>query len=115
MIKITKFGGSSVSSAAQFQKVKSIIEADESRRFVVVSAVGKRDSRDSKITDLLYLVNAHLQYHVSCDDLLGTIGQRFCEIGKELGLEYPIGQEFGIFRERAKRGDFTPEFIVSRV
>ena len=114
MIKITKFGGSSVSSAVQFRKVKSIIEADDARRFVVVSAVGKRDKRDSKITDLLYLVNAHLQYHVSCDDLLGTIGQRFCEIAKELGLQYPIGQEFGIFRERAKRGDFTPEFIVSR-
>ncbi len=114
MIKITKFGGSSVSSALQFKKVKSIIQADEARRFVVVSAVGKRDKRDNKVTDLLYLVNAHLQYHVSCDDLLGTIGQRFCEIAKELELEYPIGQEFGIFRERAKRGDFTPEFIVSR-
>lgn len=114
MIKITKFGGSSVSCAAQFRKVKAIVEADESRRFVVVSAAGKRDKTDSKITDLLYLVNAHLQYHVTCDDLLGTIGQRFCEIGKELGLSYPIGQQFGIFRERAKRGDFTPEYIVSR-
>ena len=114
MIKITKFGGSSVSSAEQFKKVKSIVEADEARRFVVVSAAGKRDKTDSKITDLLYLVNAHLQYHVSCDDLLGTIGQRFCEIAKELDLQYPIGHEFGVFRERAKRGDFTPEYIVSR-
>lgn len=114
MIKITKFGGSSVSSAEQFKKVKKIVEADEARRFVVVSAAGKRDKTDSKITDLLYLVNAHLQYHVSCDDLLGTIGQRFCEIAKELDLQYPIGHEFGVFRERAKRGDFTPEYIVSR-
>lgn len=114
MIKITKFGGSSVSSAGQFKKVKGIIEADEARRFVVVSAVGKRDKTDSKITDLLYLVNAHLQYHVSCDDLLGTIGQRFCEIARELELEYPINQEFGLFREHAKRGDYTPEYIVSR-
>lgn len=114
MIKITKFGGSSVSSAGQFKKVKAIIEADESRRFVVVSAVGKRDRRDSKVTDLLYLVNAHLQYHVTCDDLLGTIGQRFCEIAKELNLSYPINQEFGMFREYAKRGEYTPEYIVSR-
>lgn len=114
MIKITKFGGSSVSSAGQFKKVKAIIEADPARKFVVVSAVGKRDKHDSKITDLLFLVNAHLQYHVTCDDLLGTIGQRFCEIAKELGLSYPINQEFGIFREYAKRGAYTPEYIVSR-
>jgi aspartate kinase len=114
MLKVTKFGGSSVSSAEQFKKVKKIIEADDSRRYVVVSAAGKRDKKDAKITDLLYLVNAHLHYHVSCDDLLGTIGQRLCEIARDLGLEYPISQEFGIFHERAKRGDFTPEFIVSR-
>ena len=114
MIKITKFGGSSVSSAGQFKKVKAIVQADPSRRFVVVSAAGKRDKFDSKITDLLYLVNAHLQYHVTCDDLLGTIGQRFCEIAKELNLSYPISHEFGIFRELAKRGEYTPEYIVSR-
>lgn len=114
MIKITKFGGSSVSSAGQFKKVKAIVQADSSRRFVVVSAAGKRDKFDSKITDLLYLVNAHLQYHVTCDDLLGTIGQRFCEIAKELNLSYPISHEFGIFRELAKRGEYTPEYIVSR-
>ena len=114
MIKITKFGGSSVSSAGQFKKVKAIVQADPSRRFVVVSAAGKRDKFDSKITDLLYLVNAHLQYHVTCDDLLGTIGQRFCEIAKELNLSYPISHEFGIFRELAERGEYTPEYLESR-
>lgn len=103
-----------MSSAGQFKKVKAIVQADPSRRFVVVSAAGKRDKFDSKITDLLYLVNAHLQYHVTCDDLLGTIGQRFCEIAKELNLSYPISHEFGIFRELAKRGEYTPEYIVSR-
>lgn len=44
MIKICKFGGSSVATADQFRKVKSIVEADPDRRFVVVSAVGKRFS-----------------------------------------------------------------------
>ena len=114
MIKITKFGGSSVSSAGQFKKIKGIIESDPARQFVVVSAIGKRDSRDSKVTDLLYLANAHLQYRVSCDDLLGTVGQRFCEIARDLGLTYPISQEFGLFHHRAVAGDYTPEFIVSR-
>ena len=60
MIKITKFGGSSVADAEQFRKVKSIIEADPSRRFVVISAAGKRHKKDNKITDLLYLCHSHV-------------------------------------------------------
>ncbi|MFR4802544.1 MAG: hypothetical protein ACLT98_03980 [Eggerthellaceae bacterium] len=102
---IITFGGSS-SSAEQFRKVKKIVEADEARRFVVVSAAGKRDRPISKITDLLYLVSAHLQYHVSCDDA-GTIG-RFCEIAKELDLQYPIGHEFGVFAN-------APSAAISRL
>ena len=47
MIKITKFGGSSVADAEQFKKVKAIIEADPSRRFVVSSASGKRFKGDN--------------------------------------------------------------------
>lgn len=58
MIKIAKFGGSSVASVEQFKKVKAIVEADPDRRFIVSSASGKRFSGDNKITDLLLLVNA---------------------------------------------------------
>ena len=64
MIKITKFGGSSVANAQQFAKVKNIIESDPARRFVVVSAVGRANKQDNKVTDLLYLCQAHMQYHV---------------------------------------------------
>ena len=46
------------------KKVKSIIEADKSRNIVVVSALGKRNKEDHKITDLLYLTGAHLKYGV---------------------------------------------------
>ena len=94
MIKITKFGGSSVASADQFRKVKAIIEADPSRRFVVVSAVGKRDSQDNKITDLLYLVVAHRTYHVDCEPLLNDIKKRFVDIADDLGLSYPMSERF---------------------
>ena len=114
MVKITKFGGSSVSSAEQFKKVKAIVESDPARGFVVVSAAGKRNSSDYKITDLLYLVNAHLQYKFTCDDLLDTIGGRFCEIAQELNLTYPIEQEFQEFRDQAKAGKVSSEYIVSR-
>ena len=54
MIKVVKFGGSSLASAHQFKKVGDIIKADKSRRFVVPSAPGKRNPKDEKVTDLLY-------------------------------------------------------------
>ena len=54
MKKVVKFGGSSLASAEQFKKVEKIIRADESRRYVVPSAPGKRFSDDTKVTDLLY-------------------------------------------------------------
>ena len=86
MIKIAKFGGSSVASAEQFKKVKGIVESDPDRKFVVVSASGKRFSGDNKITDLLLLVNAHIQYGVDCTSLLGDIQRRYQDIVDELGL-----------------------------
>ena len=54
MRKVVKFGGSSLASAAQFAKVGDIIRADESRRYVVPSAPGKRNAKDTKVTDMLY-------------------------------------------------------------
>ena len=112
MIKITKFGGSSVADAGQFKKVKRIIEADEGRRFVVVSAAGKRNSEDNKITDLLYLVDAHRTYHVDCTPLLTDIKQRFVDIATELGLSYPMAEEFDEFAAHIK--EYSTEYIVSR-
>ena len=53
MKKVVKFGGSSLASAEQFEKVRSIVLADESRVFVVPSAPGRRFSGDTKVTDLL--------------------------------------------------------------
>ena len=114
MIKIAKFGGSSVADADHFRKIRAIVEADASRRFVVVSACGRRFKGDSKVTDLLYLVNAHVRYHVSCDDLLADIAQRYFDIADELGLSYPIREEFAVFAERAAKGAYTTEELVSR-
>lgn len=64
MLVVTKFGGSSLSCATQFAKVKRIVESDAKRKIVVVSALGKRDASDTKITDLLYILHAHLKYGV---------------------------------------------------
>ena len=103
MIKIAKFGGSSVASAKQFRKVKGIVESDPDRRFVVVSAAGKRFSGDNKITDLLLLVNAHVQYHVDCTALLADIQQRFQDIADELGLKWPVAEKFEAFARLSRR------------
>ena len=54
MKKVVKFGGSSLASASQFEKVGKIIRAEKSRRYVVPSAPGKRFSSDTKVTDMLY-------------------------------------------------------------
>ena len=54
MKKVVKFGGSSLASAAQFEKVGKIIRSDEGRRYVIPSAPGKRNSGDKKVTDMLY-------------------------------------------------------------
>lgn len=113
MIKIAKFGGSSVASAEQFKKVKAIVEADPDRRFVVVSAIGKRFSGDNKITDLLLLVNAHVEYHVDCTTLLNDIKQRFVDIADELGVtKWPVAEKFDAFAVNIKK--HSPEYIVSR-
>ncbi len=114
MIKIAKFGGSSVADAEHFKKIKAIVDADPARRFVVVSACGRRFKGDTKVTDLLYLVNAHVKYHVSCEELLEDIGQRYFDIADELGLTYPIREEFAAFAERARSGGYSTEYIVSR-
>lgn len=112
MIKVAKFGGSSVADAGQFKRVRDIVRADPDRKYVVVSASGKRFSADNKITDLLLLVNAHIKYHVDCTSLLGSIRERYVEIATELGLKYPIAAKFDEFASVI--ASLSPEYIVSR-
>lgn len=111
-LKITKFGGSSVASAVQFAKVKKIIESDPDRRYVVVSAPGKRFSNDSKITDLLYLLHAHLTYHVDASNVFRLIKERFLEIKNELHLQQDIEGDLDKFYAGLSR--MSENDIVSR-
>ncbi len=112
MIKVAKFGGSSVADAGQFRKVRDIVRADPDRSYVVVSAAGKRFADDNKITDLLLLVNAHIAYHVDGTPLLKDIEERFSEIARELGVTYPIEEKFEEFSSVIR--SLSPEYIVSR-
>lgn len=112
MIKITKFGGSSCASAEQFRKVRAIIEADPARRFVVISAAGRKHKKDNKLTDLLYLCRAHIEYHVDCSPVFELIRGRLMEIRDELGLATPIEAELEAFREALP--DLSIDEIASR-
>ena len=93
MLKVTKFGGSSLCDSAGFSRVREIVLADPARRVVIVSAAGKRHAADHKITDLLYLCHAHLQYGVSCWDLWRRIADRYREIRDGCCLTLPIEAE----------------------
>ncbi len=112
MRKVLKFGGSSMASAEQFAKVKSIVEADPARSVVIVSAAGKREKNDHKITDLLYLCHAHVKYGVSCEDIFGLIRTRYLEIRDELGLSTDLESEFDVLWE--KMNVISQDELVSR-
>ena len=66
---VCKFGGSSMANATQFKKVRDIVISNPLRRGVVVSAIGKSKSTDNKITDLLYLLFAHIKYKVNYEPI----------------------------------------------
>jgi len=113
MIKVAKFGGTSLADSAQFKKVHDIVKDNEERRFVVVSAPGKRFKDDNKITDLLYLTHAHLKYSVPYAPVLKIIEDRFKAIKEELNLSIDLDHEFEIIKEKLDN-KCDEDYIVSR-
>lgn len=113
MLKVVKFGGSSLASGESFAKVKRIVEADNSRRIVVVSAPGKRFSGDTKVTDLLYICHAHIKYNAPFDDVLDKIEDRYREIHASCGLTQDIETEFLKIRANLSKKT-SVDYIVSR-
>ena len=114
MLKVTKFGGSSMADAGQLRKVRDIVLADKERRVVIVSAAGKRFSGDHKLTDLLYLCYAHVQYGVPCDPIFEQITSRYIEIRDELGLDLNLESEFADLKKRLDAKEVSQDELVSR-
>ena len=114
MLKVTKFGGSSMADAGQYRKVREIILADPSRKVVVVSAAGKRFKDDHKLTDLLYLCHAHTQYGVDCTPIFDMITSRYLEIRDELQLNLDLESEFEALKKRLDKKRVTQDELVSR-
>ena len=113
MLKVVKFGGSSVADSAQFKKIKSIVAADESRRAVVVSAPGKRFGGDNKVTDLLYLTYSHVKYGVDFAGIFDMLSSRFYEIRDSLGLKLDLDSELSALRGEIGK-DMEEDYLVSR-
>ena len=114
MLKVTKFGGSSMADAGQYRKIRDIVTADRGRRVVVVSAAGKRFKDDHKITDLLYLCHAHTQYGVDCDRIFEMISSRYIEIRNELELKVDLETEFAELKKRLDAKAISADELVSR-
>lgn len=93
-VKTVKFGGSSLASSEQFQKVRDIIVADPARRYVVPSAPGKRFSDDTKVTDMLYTCYDLASRGESIAEVFAAIRERYDSIIQGLGLSLSLEKEY---------------------
>lgn len=98
MVKVVKFGGSSLADAAQFKKVYNIIKSDDTRRYVVPSAPGKRYKKDTKVTDMLILAYSHRE-EKDFEEIFARIKERYDAIIRELKLDFSLDEEFAIIKE----------------
>lgn len=123
MIKVVKFGGSSLASAEQFRKVASIVLSDESRRFIVPSAPGKRFDDDIKVTDMLYSCHRLASNGQDISSLLKDIKERYDDIIKGLDLDFSLDAEFKTIAKKvatepvdyaASRGEYLNGLIMAK-
>jgi len=123
MKKVVKFGGSSLASAMQFEKVGNIIRADKSRKYVVPSAPGKRNDKDEKVTDLLYQCYDAAEAGKSYKSILEKIKERYMEIISGLSLSMSLDEEFNVIEKNflekagrdyaASRGEYLNSLIMA--
>lgn len=111
---VCKFGGSSVADAAQIRKVEEILASRPERTHVVVSAPGKRDSSDIKITDMLYTCQRAAAQGESIESSFGQIRTRYLDIAKELDIRIaPFAEELDRIEANITAGA-TSDYAASR-
>ncbi|MBQ8324813.1 MAG: aspartate kinase [Clostridia bacterium] len=111
--KVVKFGGSSLASAEQILKAVAIIRGEESRRFVVPSAPGKRFAGDTKVTDLLIKAYTESANGQSFEETFREIGERYLGIIRGLGLNLDLTGELEIIHTQLAEGT-TLDYVASR-
>lgn len=120
---VAKFGGSSLSEGQQFKKIRDIIQDDPRRRYIVVSAPGKRFPADEKVTDLLLACYKNAALNLPFDVEYGKIVSRFQEISEKLGIKGCLDRELSAVREKisahssrayvASRGEYLCGLLLS--
>lgn len=123
-IVVAKFGGTSVADAAQFRKIREIVESNPERRFIVVSAPGKRYPDDIKVTDLLLACYEKAAAGQSFAAEFEQIRQRFRAIIDGLRIDFPLDSELETLRNSlltepmrdytASRGEYLTARIMSK-
>ena len=111
---VTKFGGSSLANDEQFRKVRSILELEPTRRYLVPSAPGKRFGEDDKVTDLLYRCHALASEGKSFADAFGRIRDRYLSIAQGLHLKVDIASKLDEVENGIASG-FGRDWCASRV
>lgn len=112
-MKVIKFGGSSVASAKQLNKVLAIVKQDPDRRFVVVSAPGKRDQTDKKVTDLLITYYHIVKEKKDPSAIVAEIFSRYQQIAADLALTEPL-ELLAQLKNLAQTADFTDPYLLDR-
>jgi len=118
---VAKFGGTSVADAGQFRKIRKIIQSGPERRFVVVSAPGKRFPGDIKVTDLLIQCYEKAASGEPFADVLDQVRMRFSDIIDGLDMIFPLEEEFRVLQESleaAPQRDYTVsrgEYLTARI
>ncbi len=124
MVKVVKFGGSSLADATQFRKVIKIITSENDRKYVIPSAPGKRNSSDTKVTDMLYNCYETAAKGEDITDIFTMIKNRYNEIIADLGLDLSLEDEFEMIRHSmihkagrdyaASRGEYLNGIILAK-
>ena len=112
-IVVAKFGGTSLADAGQFARVRDIVLKDPSRRYIVVSAPGKRFPEDRKVTDLLLDAYEKAVAGESFEAELKKIRMRFQEIIDGLEITFPLDEELELL-EQSLRGEPMKDYCASR-
>ncbi len=110
-IIVAKFGGSSLADASQIRKAAEIIKSNPERRYIVVSAPGKRSVDDIKITDMLYTLHKKFMSHEDFSETLANIRERYAEIVRELNIDFDVSSEI---HEIAENLSDSPDYPASR-
>jgi aspartate kinase len=110
---VCKFGGSSVADAERIRNILSVVRLDPRRRFVVVSAPGKRSKADKKITDLLYLCHDLAGQDLDIDGPFDLIRERYLEIARDLDVGLDVGKLLEDLDKQIRSG-VSPDFVASR-